>query len=94
MRLNNGKGKYYAIANIDELELPENIIKSDFHEHISNAVDEVLNKIRNYLSKNGIIGKFHASVNVFTRDDISPRLIQTINTKIVVKNNLDDGKVI
>jgi len=93
--LDNGKGKYYAIVNIDEIELPENIVKSDFHEHISNAVDEVLNKVKNYLSKKGMVGKFYASVNVFTRDDRSPRLIQTINTKIIVKNNSsDDGKTI
>lgn len=87
MKVDNGRKKYYAIANIDSLELPDNITKSDFHEHISNAVDEVLSKIKSYLTKNGMTGRYFASVNVFTKDDISPRLIQTVNTKIVIKNN-------
>ncbi|MBP1358297.1 MAG: hypothetical protein JZD40_07455 [Sulfolobus sp.] len=76
--------KYYAITELD-LDVPQ--ISSKMHEHISSAIDEALTQIKEYLKSHGYEGKFQANVNVFVReeDEESPRLIQTVKTKIVVR---------
>lgn len=75
--------KYYAIT---ELDIDGSQISSKLHEHISSAIDEALNKAKEYLKSQGYEGKFQANVNVFVREeDESPRLIQTVKTKIIVK---------
>jgi len=79
-----GRKKYYAISEMD-LDIPQ--ISSKMHEHISSAIDEAIDQIKNYLKNHGYEGKFQANVNVFVReeDEEAPRLIQTVKTKIVVK---------
>ena len=80
------KKKYYAVSETD-LDIPQ--ISSKLHEHISSAVDEALEKTKEYLRSHGYEGKFQANVNVFVKDEDegAPRLIQTIKTKIVVKQS-------
>ena len=85
MQTVSDKKKYYAVAEVDSVEIPENYSSSKYHEHISNAVDEALKKTIDYLKSEGYEGKFNASVNVFVREEESVRLIQTVKTKIVVK---------
>ncbi|EHP68680.1 MAG: hypothetical protein RXS23_04945 [Metallosphaera yellowstonensis] len=76
------KKKFYAVVKVDNLEVPEVISKTGLHDHISSAVDEVLNNVRNYLRDQGIIGKFNAQIEVFAKEESVARLIESIKTKI------------
>ncbi|BFH72442.1 hypothetical protein SJAV_03860 [Sulfurisphaera javensis] len=83
MGLSEERKKYYAITELD-LDIPQ--ISSKMHEHISSAIDEALDKVKEYLKNQGYEGKFQANVNVFVREEgETPRLIQTVKTKIIVK---------
>lgn len=82
----DGRKKYYAIGETDlDLDVPQ--ISSRMHDNISSAVDETIERIKEYLKNQGYEGKFHANINVFIKDEDegAPRLIQTVKTKIVVK---------
>ncbi|BAK54718.1 MULTISPECIES: hypothetical protein [Sulfolobaceae] len=83
MRASEEIKKYYAITELD-LDVPQ--IASKMHEHISSAIDEALDRVREYLKTHGYEGKFQANVNVFVKEEgETPRLIQTVKTKIIVK---------
>ncbi|AEB94379.1 MULTISPECIES: hypothetical protein [Metallosphaera] len=74
--------KFYAILRVDNLEVPDGVSKTGLHDHISSAVDEVLNNVRNYLKDQGILGKFNAQIEVFAKEESVTRLIESIKTKI------------
>ncbi|MEM4096032.1 MAG: hypothetical protein QXF40_04270 [Metallosphaera sp.] len=74
--------KFYAILRVDNLEVPDGVSKTGLHYHISSAVDEVLNNVRNYLKDQGILGKFNAQIEVFAKEESVTRLIESIKTKI------------
>ena len=76
--------KYYAVSEMD-LDIPQ--IFSKMHEHISSAIDEALEKTKEYLKSHGYEGKFQTNVNVFVKEEEeeAPRLIQTVKIKITVK---------
>ncbi|AWS00647.1 hypothetical protein DFR87_08410 [Metallosphaera hakonensis JCM 8857 = DSM 7519] len=76
------KKKFYAIVKVDNLEVPDGLLKTGLHDHISSAVDEVLNNVRAYLKDQGIIGKFNAHIDVFAKEESVTRLIESIKTKI------------
>ncbi|MEL9969552.1 MAG: hypothetical protein QXR57_02795 [Metallosphaera sp.] len=79
--MGDGK-KFYAILRVDNLEVPDGVSKTGLHDHISSAVDEVLNNVRNYLKDQGILGKFNAQIEVFAKEESVTRLIESIKTKI------------
>ncbi|BCU69166.1 hypothetical protein [Stygiolobus caldivivus] len=85
METSGEKKKYYAVTEIETVEIPSRYSSSKYHEHISSAIDEALKKTVDYLKSEGYEGKFSANVNVFVREDRSIRLIQTVKTKIIVK---------
>ncbi|QGR20242.1 hypothetical protein [Stygiolobus azoricus] len=85
METNEEKKKYYAVTEIESVEVPSKFSSSRYHEHISSAIDEALKKTVDYLKAEGYEGKFSANINVFVREDKSVRLIQTVKTKLIVK---------
>ncbi len=74
--------KFYAIVKVDNVEVPDGVSKTGLHDHISSAVDEVINNVKAYLKDQGIMGKFNAHIEVFAKEESVTRLIESIKTKI------------
>ncbi|EZQ03206.1 MULTISPECIES: hypothetical protein [Acidianus] len=74
--------KFYAVAQIDNFEVPENIATSKLHLHISSAIDEAIENVKEYLKNSGLNGNFATNVLVFVREESVTRLIETVKAKI------------
>ncbi len=74
--------KFYAIARVENLELPDYISKTSLHSHVSSAVDEAMDNVKVYLKNKGINGKFNTHIDVFAREESVVRLIESIKAKI------------
>ncbi|MCI2414326.1 MAG: hypothetical protein MPF33_03605 [Candidatus Aramenus sp.] len=74
--------KFYAVVRVDNLDLPEVVTKSSFHSHISSAVDEAIENLKQYLKNNGINGKFDTHIEVFAKEESVCRLIEIIKAKV------------
>jgi hypothetical protein len=80
MMVNEEKKKYHAVIEVNSLQL-----SSDYYEHVSSAIDDVLRKAKDYLKSQGYEGKFLAEVSVYVKEEDAERLIQTVRTKIIVE---------
>lgn len=76
------KRKFYAVIKVENLDLPEYVEKTRFHEHISSAVDEAMENIKSYLKTQGIVGKFLTNIQVFAKEGSMNRLVEVIKAKI------------
>jgi len=76
--------RFYAIGKVDYLDIPEEITLTGDHKHISAAVDEAIEKLRDYLSKEGMKGKFIARIEVYVKDDECSNLVESIKTRISI----------
>ncbi len=74
--------KYYAKATVYPSIGDQIVTRS--HEHISNAVDEAIEKAKMMLKSNGYVGKAEIHIEIYAEEDEGTYLIQSVKTKIVV----------
>ncbi|MEM3938983.1 MAG: hypothetical protein QXY68_02515 [Saccharolobus sp.] len=72
--------KFYAIVKAYDFE-----VETKLHEHISSAVDEAIDKVKNILQKEGIKGKkINALIQVFAIDERTSNLVENIKARITI----------
>ena len=72
--------KVYAIVKAYDFE-----VKTKLHEHISSAVDEAIDKVKNILQREGIKGKkINAIIQVFAIDERTSNLVENIKARITI----------
>ncbi len=76
--------KFFAIGKIDSLEIPEEMTLTGDHRHISGAVDEAIEKLKEFLNREGMKGRFIARIEVFVKDEENSNLVESIKTRISI----------
>ncbi|MEM0068782.1 MAG: hypothetical protein QW550_00660 [Saccharolobus sp.] len=72
--------KFYAIVKAYDFE-----VETKLHEHISSAVDEAIDKVKNILQREGIKGKkINALIQVFAMDERTSNLVENIKARITI----------
>ncbi|MEM0015640.1 MAG: hypothetical protein QXE55_07125 [Saccharolobus sp.] len=72
--------KFYAIVKAYDFE-----VETKLHEHISSAVDEAIDKVKNILQREGIKGKkINALIQVFAIDERTSNLVENIKARITI----------
>ncbi|MEM1599690.1 MAG: hypothetical protein QXW51_02570 [Sulfolobaceae archaeon] len=72
--------KFYAIVKAYDFE-----VETKLHEHISSAVDEAIDKVKNILQREGIKGKkINAIIQVFAIDERTSNLVENIKARITI----------
>ncbi|BBG24086.1 hypothetical protein [Sulfuracidifex tepidarius] len=76
--------KFFAIGKIDTLDVPEEVTLTGDHRHISGAVDEAIDRLKEFLRREGMKGKFTARIEVFVKDEENSNLVESIKTRISI----------